>query len=122
MRRPRRQKRFDPDRGRPAAEQLVGGTGMSALGASAANGLGILKNPLPVSPPSAILHSSLFPQNGKRSLHDFRADAFVRENFQQQTVGQAAVDEVHALHTFLKRTNRAANFRAHAFVDHAALL
>jgi hypothetical protein len=53
-------------------------------------------------------------------LHDFRADAFVGEDFQQQAVREASVDEVDALHAFVEGADGAVHFRAHAFVDDAA--
>src|SRR5581483_8919170 len=56
------------------------------------------------------------------ALDNFRPDAFVGENFQQQAVRQAAVDEVYALHALGERADGAADLRAHALVDDALFL
>ena len=52
-------------------------------------------------------------------MDDFRADALVRENFQQQRVRRAPVDEVHAPDAALERLHGGIDFRNHAGGNHA---
>ena len=54
-------------------------------------------------------------------MDDFRADALVRENFQQQRMRRAPVDEVDASNAGLKRAHGGVDFRNHAGGNHAGL-
>jgi hypothetical protein len=73
------------------------------------------ENPIP--PQSAGLH--LGRASGRYSAHHLRADAAVGEDFQQQRVGQAAIDEVDLAHAGVERVHGAADFRDHAAGDRA---
>ena len=51
------------------------------------------------------------------TVNDFRPDTLVGENFQEQRVSQAAVDEMDALHAVFERANGTGDFGPHALVD-----
>src|SRR5580692_11137877 len=55
-------------------------------------------------------------------MDDLGADPLVREDLEEQAVGEAPVDEMDALDALRQGPDGAADLRAHALVDDARLL
>src|SRR3990167_5584928 len=63
--------------------------------------------------------ASSYPFNGNSMRADHGAESLIRQDFEQQHVGHATVDDVHRVHAALGGIQRPRNFGQHAAADGA---